>query len=185
MNIMSPTDHADFTQLLLLRTYHWLAFPWYTNRTRKLHKYRGLVMRKSNLLGVIFAVAAMLPLAAAQASVVAKVDVSSQTMNVYVDGQLTYSWPVSTARAGYYTPRGSYGVQSLQAMHYSQKYHNSPMPHSVFFKGGFAVHGTGAVGQLGRPASHGCVRLSPGNAAELYSLIQEHGRGGSRIVVQN
>ncbi len=142
-------------------------------------------MRNSSLMGFVFAVAVLLPLATAEAAVVAKVDVSSQTMNVYVDGQLTYSWPVSTARKGYYTPRGSYAVQSLQAMHYSRKYDNSPMPHSVFFKGGFAVHGTHAVSQLGRPASHGCVRLSPGNAAELYSLIQERGRGGSRIVVQN
>jgi lipoprotein-anchoring transpeptidase ErfK/SrfK len=142
-------------------------------------------MRKSVLLGAVIAVAALLPLSSAVAKVVAKVDVSSQTMNVYVDGSLAYSWPVSTARAGFHTPRGSYGVQSLQAMHYSKKYHNSPMPHSVFFKGGFAVHGTGAVGQLGRPASHGCVRLAPGHAAELYSLIQEHGRGGARIVVQN
>jgi lipoprotein-anchoring transpeptidase ErfK/SrfK len=141
-------------------------------------------MRKS-LLGAVFALAAMLPLSSAFAGVVARIDVSSQTMNVYVDGSLSASWPVSTARKGYHTPRGTYGVQSLQRMHYSKKYHNSPMPHSVFFRGGFAVHGTGAVGQLGRPASHGCVRLAPGHAAELYSLIQSRGRGGARIVIQN
>ncbi len=142
-------------------------------------------MRKSSLLGAVFAIAAMLPISDALASVVAKIDVSSQTMSVFVDGQLTYSWPVSTARKGYHTPRGTYGVQALKRMHYSSKYHNSPMPHSVFFKGGYAVHGTGAVGQLGRPASHGCVRLAPGNARELFSLIQERGRGGARIVVKN
>jgi lipoprotein-anchoring transpeptidase ErfK/SrfK len=142
-------------------------------------------MRKSSLLGAVFAVASLLPMSSGLASVVAKIDVSSQTMNVFVDGALTYSWPVSTARKGYHTPRGTYGVQSLQRMHYSRKYDNSPMPHSVFFKGGFAVHGTHAVGALGRPASHGCVRLAPGNAAELYSLIQEHGRGSARIVVKN
>ena len=127
----------------------------------------------------------LLPLTQAEASVLAKIDVSSQTMNVYVDGALTYKWPVSTARKGYHTPRGSFRAQSLQAMHYSRKYDNSPMPHSVFFSGGFAIHGTHAVGSLGRPASHGCVRLSPGNAAELYSLIKEQGRSATKIIVQN
>ncbi len=49
------------------------------------------------------------------------------------------------------------------------------MPHSIFFSGGYAIHGTSATGALGRPASHGCVRVSPGNAATLYKLVQEEG----------
>ena len=130
--------------------------------------------------------AAMLffPVGDAKASVLAKVDVSSQTMNVYVDGALTYTWRVSTARRGYYTPRGSFHAQSLALMHYSKKYDNAPMPHSVFFDGGYAIHGSYAVGMLGHPASHGCVRLSPGNAARFFSLVEAQ-QAGTRIVVQN
>lgn len=64
---------------------------------------------------------------------------------------------------------------SLQRMHYSKKYHNSPMPHSIFFRGGYAIHGTGAVSQLGRPASHGCIRLAPGNAARLFQMVKAEG----------
>ena len=115
----------------------------------------------------------------------AKVDISSQTMSVYVDGELTYSWPVSTARKGYHTPRGSFHAQSLALMHYSKKYDNAPMPHSVFFDGGYAIHGSYAVRSLGHPASHGCVRLAPGNAATFYSLVQEQGRSATKIIVQN
>ena len=142
-------------------------------------------MRNSSLLGAVFALAAMLPLATAEAAILAKVDVSSQTLNVYVNGALNHSWPVSTARKGYYTPRGSFRVQSMQLMHYSKKYDNAPMPNSVFFLGGYAIHGSNAVSQLGRPASHGCVRLSPGNARAFYSLIQAQGAGSTSIVVQN
>ncbi|MEZ5839333.1 MAG: L,D-transpeptidase [Hyphomicrobiales bacterium] len=120
---------------------------------------------------------------AAKADVVAKVDLSSQRMNVYVNGASKYSWPVSTARRGYRTPVGTFRPQSLRRMHYSKKYHNSPMPHSIFFLGGYAIHGTGAVKSLGRPASHGCVRLHPANAATLFSLVQDHGRGNTRIVI--
>lgn len=119
----------------------------------------------------------------ASASVVAKIDLSSQRMQVYVDGALVHSWPVSTARRGYVTPTGVYRPTVMKRMHYSKKYHNSPMPHSIFFRGGYAIHGTGAVGQLGRPASHGCVRLAPSHAAKLYSLVQRYGAGGTRIVI--
>jgi len=112
---------------------------------------------------------------------VAKIDLSQQRMKVYTGGRLQYSWPVSTARRGYRTPIGSFSPKVLKRMHYSRKYYNSPMPHSVFFLGGYAIHGTGAIKRLGRPASHGCVRLHPGNARRLYSLIRAYGKGNTRI----
>jgi hypothetical protein len=110
----------------------------------------------------------------AEAAVDIEVDLSTQRMTVHADGK-TYVWPVSTARPGYVTPRGTYHAQSLQLMHYSSKYDNSPMPHSIFFRGGYAIHGTYEVAHLGRPASHGCIRLSTGNAATLYALVKAEG----------
>ena len=83
-----------------------------------------------------------------------------------------YQWPVSTARKGYNTPTGTFTPYSLQTMHYSKKYDNAPMPNSIFFSGGYAIHATPHVGNLGRPASHGCVRLSPSHAATLYSIVK-------------
>jgi lipoprotein-anchoring transpeptidase ErfK/SrfK len=113
------------------------------------------------------------------------VDISSQSMNVRVNGWNYGSWRVSTGREGYYTPRGSFSVKRMARMHYSRKYDNAPMPHSVFFHGGYAIHATNAVGRLGRPASHGCVRLAPGNAARLYALVQQYGPGRTRITLTN
>ena len=95
---------------------------------------------------------------------------SHQRMIVH-SSEGSYSWPVSTARRGYYTPTGVFYPYSLQPMHYSRKYDNAPMPHSIFFSGGYAIHATPHTGNLGRPASHGCVRLSPGNAATLYGIV--------------
>lgn len=94
----------------------------------------------------------------------------------------SYQWRVSTARKGYYTPTGTFHPYSLQLMHYSKKYDNAPMPHSIFFSGGYAIHATPHVGALGRPASHGCVRLSPGNAATLYSIVKNDPNTTIRIV---
>jgi lipoprotein-anchoring transpeptidase ErfK/SrfK len=120
---------------------------------------------------------------AAPAVVVAKVDVSSQTMSVTVNGFPYAYWRVSTGRKGFYTPYGSFRVGRMAKMHYSKKYDNAPMPNSLFFLGGFAIHGTGHTKQLGRPASHGCVRLAPGNAATLYSLAQKYGGRRVRVVI--
>ncbi|WP_378950465.1 L,D-transpeptidase [Mesorhizobium sp. ANAO-SY3R2] len=116
---------------------------------------------------------------------VARIDLSTQLMTVSMDGEVIYHWPVSTARRGYVTPRGSWRPKRLERMWYSSKYDDSPMPYSVFYNGGYAIHGTGAVRQLGRPASHGCVRLRVGNAARFYSLVQEVGARNTRIVVTN
>ncbi len=107
------------------------------------------------------------------------VDLSSQTMQVQ-SGAGDYVWPISSARSGYVTPRGTYGVQRLEVLHRSHKYHNSPMPHSIFFHGGYAIHGTYATGALGRPASHGCIRIAPGNAAALYEIVRAE---GARITI--
>lgn len=115
--------------------------------------------------------------------VVAKIDVSSQTMNVSVDGWNYGVWRVSTARQGYTTPRGSFRVQRMAKTYFSKKYDNSPMPNSVFFYGGYAIHGTYHLKQLGRPASHGCVRLAPNNAAALYELVYKYGANRTRITV--
>ncbi|HEV7910995.1 MAG TPA: L,D-transpeptidase [Methylocella sp.] len=110
----------------------------------------------------------------ADASVLINIDLSSQTMRVSSD-MGSYDWRISTARSGYRTPRGTYRPYQLLRIHYSHKYHMSPMPYSIFFAGGYAIHGTYETASLGRPVSHGCIRLAPGNAARLFHMVQVEG----------
>ena len=119
----------------------------------------------------------------ARAAVAVQIQLSSQTMNVTVDGTPFSSWPVSTARRGYRTPVGVYRPVSLQRMHHSRLYNYTPMPYSIFFHTGWAIHGTTEVGSLGRPVSHGCVRLSPDNARSLFELIEAQGRQSTTIEI--
>lgn len=114
---------------------------------------------------------------------VAQISIPNQTMTVSEDGVTKYRWKVSTARKGYVTPTGSYTAKWLSRDHHSKKYDNAPMPYAVFFNGGYAVHGTYEVKHLGRPASHGCVRLQPENAATFFSLAQEAGLRNTRIII--
>ncbi len=120
---------------------------------------------------------------AAQASVTVRIQLSQQTMNVAVDGMDLATWPVSTARRGYRTPLGNYKPYSLERMHYSSLYEDAPMPYSIFFRSGYAIHGTLEVRNLGRPVSHGCVRLSPDNARSLFELVQSQGRQNTTIEI--
>lgn len=120
---------------------------------------------------------------ALSAAIEARVDLSEQRMMVYENGSLRHSWPVSTARRGYVTPTGTYGPTRMHKMWYSRKYHNSPMPYSIFFRGGYAIHGTGDLKRLGSPASHGCVRLHPDNAKILYQMVSSVGPQNARITI--
>src|SRR5882757_8449060 len=125
----------------------------------------------------------ILVLSPARADVVVQIDKSSQRMAVSIDGATRYNWPVSTGRGGYGTPNGVFHPQSMTRMHFSRKYYNSPMPHSLFFYYGFAIHGTNDISRLGGPASHGCVRLHPSHAAALYALVQRSGGRNTRIEI--
>lgn len=129
-----------------------------------------IFFRRLLALVVLFAASS-----AAYAHVEINIDLSSQTMIVHSGSGETFVWPISSGRSGYPTPRGFFRPRALYTMVYSRKYGNAPMPHSIFFHGQYAIHGTTAVGNLGRPASHGCVRLSPGNAAILFAMVQRQG----------
>jgi lipoprotein-anchoring transpeptidase ErfK/SrfK len=119
----------------------------------------------------------------AKAAVLVQINRATQTMQVTVDGMPRYSWRVSTGRRGLATPAGTFHPRSLALHWFSRKYHNSPMPHSIFFHGGIAIHGTYETAWLGRPVSHGCVRLLPGAAATLFALVQREGMQATTIVV--
>lgn len=118
---------------------------------------------------------------ATTAQALVKVDIDLTRQRMHVDSnEGGFDWPISSARSGFYTPGGSFAPTHLERMHYSKKYHMSPMPYAIFFRGGYAIHGTYSTASLGRPASHGCVRLSPGDAATLYGMVE---REGARISI--
>ena len=120
----------------------------------------------------------------AGAAILINIDKSKQKMTVFLDGVQKYDWPVSTGRAGYSTPSGTYTATSMNEIWYSKEWDNSPMPHSVFFiKDGHAIHGSYEVKTLGKPVSHGCVRISPENAATLYALVKKNGLKNAEVVL--
>ena len=111
------------------------------------------------------------------------VDKATQRMLVIQDGYIRYMWPVSTGRDNMQTPNGVYTPQRLERNWSSAAYYDSPMPFSIFFYHGYAIHGSYAIDRLGGPASHGCVRLHPHHAAILFDLVQQEGPDRTTIEI--
>jgi len=130
--------------------------------------------------------AAVEPAKPAPPPVTLKLDInlSSQRITVSENGAAKHTWKISSGRSGYLTPTGNYRPQWMARMWHSRKYNMSPMPHSIFFHRGFAIHATYETGRLGRAASHGCIRLSPRNAKTLYRLVSRHGKASTRISIR-
>jgi lipoprotein-anchoring transpeptidase ErfK/SrfK len=117
-------------------------------------------------------------------TVLINIDKASQKMTVSLDGVQQYEWPVSSGLRGYTTPTGTYSARSMNKIWYSRQWDNAPMPHAVFFtRDGHAIHGTLEVKRLGKPASHGCVRLSPANAVTLFALVEKTGVKNTQVVL--
>src|ERR1700751_369034 len=136
----------------------------------------------ASAIAAAFIVVALTP---ARADVVVQIDKSAQRMSVSVDGVTRYNWSISTGRDGDATPSGTFHPQAMMRSYFSRKYYNAPMPHAIFFYYGFAIHGTNDISRLGGPASHGCVRLHPSNAATLFSLVQHSGPRNTTIEIWN
>jgi hypothetical protein len=132
------------------------------------------------VLGALFCLSAP-----AQAELQVNISKSQQRLSVVIDGAEAYRWPVSTGRRGHDTPAGNFHPIRIERHWYSRQYSLTPMPWSVFFHRGYAVHGTMEAYNLGHAASHGCVRLRPDNASILFSLVRREGLRNTKVVVMN
>lgn len=86
-------------------------------------------------------------------------------------------------RGPHRSARGCYRPYKLRKMHYSRKYDLSPMPNSVFYYKGFAIHATSAVRSLGRPASHGCIRVNLPTSKAVFDTVTKYGSANTLVCV--
>lgn len=117
--------------------------------------------------------------------VFALVDKASQTMNLYVNGELQGTWDISSGRSGGHEtpdfdkrPNGRiYDAYMSKAFPGGDFEGLGNMPYAVFIEGGYAIHGTSAGNwkRLGSKASHGCIRLHPDNAKIFNQLVRSAG----------
>ncbi len=74
---------------------------------------------------------------------------------------------IASGREGYRTPRGQYRIYRKERNSYSHQF-NVNLPWASYFVRGIAFHSSNDVAR--RPASHGCIRVPPPFAREVYRL---------------
>ena len=129
-----------------------------------------------------------------QCTVWANIVKSKQKLYLYVHGELSDSFKVSTGDKNHETPlldmRPSGPIfQKYTSKKYPGGNYNGlgNMPYVVFVKGGYGIHGTtqGNIPKLGKKASHGCIRIHPENAKIFNALVKEAGLQNTWITIQN
>lgn len=145
-------------------------------------------MRKLLLAGALFAsmttATHALEVEILKPVVFATINISTQKMHVSVGGKRRHTFTVSTGADGHRTPTGTFTPYRSHRHYYSRQYDNSPMHYALFFLRGYAIHATESLKYLGVPASYGCVRLHPSNAATFWKIVKKYGMGRTRIRVK-
>jgi lipoprotein-anchoring transpeptidase ErfK/SrfK len=103
------------------------------------------------------------------------VSISHQTLWAYKGREVVLSSYVSTGRAGFDTPLGSFAVvdklpsQTMEGVIGGEYYNVPDVPWVLYFtNSGHALHGTYWHNNFGTPMSHGCINLPLDVAAWLY-----------------
>lgn len=116
------------------------------------------------------------------------IDTGKQTLTALLRGVPLATFPVSTGKRGYETPRGEYEINNKIPRAWSKTY-GLWMPYWLSFIGSqYGIHelpewpGGLKEGQnhLGTPVSHGCVRLGVGPAQWLYNWANI----GTKVIVK-
>jgi lipoprotein-anchoring transpeptidase ErfK/SrfK len=103
------------------------------------------------------------------------VSISQQLLVVYKGDTVALTSYVSTGKAGFDTPVGTYAVlsklpsQTMEGVLGGEYYNVPDVPWVMYFtNSGHALHGTYWHNNFGTPMSHGCVNLPLDFASWLY-----------------
>lgn len=126
-------------------------------------------------------------------TVFARVSKRNQKLYLAINGRVEDVWDVSTGARGHATPNfDRHPSGRIYDKYSSSTYPGGDykglgnMPYAVFIKGGYAIHGTPRSNwpMLGRPASHGCIRVHPDNGYRFNRLVRANGIRQTWITVE-
>ena len=120
-----------------------------------------------------------------------RVDLSERTMELWIDGQLRDTYPVAVGQPEFVTPTGTYGLGRViwnpSWIPPDEEWAEDKEPKApgevgnpmgrvkIYFSPAYYIHGTSDTGSLGRPASHGCIRMHNQDAVNLARWIMDYG----------
>ncbi len=93
------------------------------------------------------------------------VSLKRQVLYIVKGDEVKRTIAIASGRAGFSTPRGRYKIYRKERNSYSNEF-NVNLPWASYFVRGIAFHASNDVAR--RPASHGCIRVPPPFAREVY-----------------
>ena len=98
------------------------------------------------------------------------ISINQQKLHFYSNGVHVADTSIATGVAAHPTPFGVFSIIQKQVFHRSNIYSNAPMPFMQRITwSGVAMH---EGKDIGRPASHGCIRMPHDFAVRLYHLTK-------------
>lgn len=115
--------------------------------------------------------------APATGTLVVTVDLQARVISAFRDGHEIGTAVVLVGTQSHPTPLGTFPVLSKSREHFSRKYDNAPMPHSLWLTTtGIAIHGSPVMNGY---ASHGCIGVPDEFAAKLFAATKR----GDKVII--
>ena len=106
------------------------------------------------------------------------IDLDLKRLTVYENGQSIAVFPIASGAKNTPSPVGVFKIThrfSTQLSGFGTRFLGLNVPW-----GQYGIHGTNKPSSIGQNASHGCIRLSVGDAEKLYAMIPN----GTKVVIQ-
>jgi hypothetical protein len=116
------------------------------------------------------------------------VDLDQQLVVAYEGTEAVFATLASTGKGKDATPTGVYNITrkkrqtTMRSDRSKKQTYSVAVPWPVYFNRGFAFHSTYWHNNFGSPRSHGCVNLSPADAASIYRFVGPEMPAGWSVV---
>lgn len=115
--------------------------------------------------------------APATGKLVITVDLEARVISAFRDGHEIGTAVALLGTQKHPTPLGTFPVLNKSREHFSRKYGNAPMPHSLWITNtGIAIHGSPVMNGY---ASHGCIGVPDEFAAKLFAATKR----GDKVII--
>ncbi|NJM20214.1 MAG: L,D-transpeptidase [Richelia sp. RM2_1_2] len=111
-----------------------------------------------------------------------QVDLSEQRLIAWQGNKAVFGVIVSTGKRTTPTPIGVFNIYTKlnKTRMKGDDYDIPDVPHTMYYQGGYGIHGAYWHNNFGTPVSHGCVNLAPNQAKKLFNWASV----GTTVVVQ-
>ncbi|MGM3307101.1 L,D-transpeptidase [Anabaena sp. WFMT] len=99
-----------------------------------------------------------------------QIDLSKQNLIAWEGSKPVYAITISSGKRSTPTRIGTFKIQTkLKKTRMQGRGYNVPnVPHTMYYQGGYAIHGAYWHNRFGTPVSHGCVNLAPNHAKWVF-----------------